>query len=180
VDDTSTPVRAILADQGTHHAHLELLDNLHAAGWLAALSRPVPGSALADADQEAAMLLIRAHATGRPLLPETQPDPLETLLETDEARAAARTLLGPLAGNDSTSRTLRTTLRAWLAHHGSWDRTAADLGAHRNSVRYRISRIERDLGIDLSDPEQRMRMWFALSRFPDDTPTHPTQRDISR
>ena len=57
---------------------------------------------------------------------------------------------------------------------------AADLGAHRNSVRYRISRIERDLGIDLSGPEQRMRMWFALSRFPDDTPTHPTQRDISR
>ncbi|GAA3989924.1 PucR family transcriptional regulator [Thermobifida alba] len=170
VDDTGEPVRAVLADQGDEEAHLALLDELRAAGWLAAVSGPVPGDALAEADRQAAMLLVRAHAADRPLLPETQPDPFDALLEGEEARAAARTLLGPLAGRDGPSRTLRATLRAWLARHGSWDRAAADLGAHRNSVRYRINRIERDLGVDLSDPEQRMRLWFALSRFDEEAP----------
>uniref|UniRef100_UPI00036F5A97 helix-turn-helix domain-containing protein n=1 Tax=Nocardiopsis prasina TaxID=2015 RepID=UPI00036F5A97 len=48
--------------------------------------------------------------------------------------------------------------------HGNWDRAANDLGVHRNSVRYRIGGIERDLGVDLTDAEQRMRLWFALTR----------------
>jgi len=54
------------------------------------------------------------------------------------------------------------TLRTWLANHGGWDRTAAALGVHRNSVRHRIARVERHLGVDLADPETRMELWFAL------------------
>ncbi|WP_068692712.1 PucR family transcriptional regulator [Thermobifida halotolerans] len=170
VDDTGTSVRAVLADQGSREEHLALLDELRASGWLAAVSGPVSGTGLATADRQAAALLVRAHATDRPLLPDEAPDPFDTLFEREAARTAARTLLGPLAGPGETARTLRATLRAWLARHGSWDRAAADLGAHRNSVRYRIGRIERDLGVDLSDPEQRMRLWFALSRFDEDAP----------
>jgi DNA-binding PucR family transcriptional regulator len=33
---------------------------------------------------------------------------------------------------------------------------------HRNSVRHRIGRVERELGVDLADPETRMELWFAL------------------
>ncbi|MEE2046457.1 helix-turn-helix domain-containing protein, partial [Nocardiopsis tropica] len=77
----------------------------------------------------------------------------------------ARGVLGPLAEDTAPAGLLRATLRAWLTRHGNWDRAAADLGAHRNSVRYRIGRIERDLGVDLADAEQRMRLWFALTRW---------------
>jgi len=59
-------------------------------------------------------------------------------------------------------RALVLTLRTWLAHHGAWEPTAAELGVHRNSVRHRIAQVEKALGVDLADPEVRMRLWFAL------------------
>ncbi|GLU49820.1 PucR family transcriptional regulator [Nocardiopsis ansamitocini] len=166
-DDRGLPVVcAVLADRGTRSRNLTLLRELRAAGWLAGLSGPVGIEDLPHADRQASALLIRAEAARRPQLPDEAPDPMGDVLGTDQARSAARALLGPLAEEGESARTLRTTLRVWLANHGGWDRTAAVLGAHRNSVRYRIGRIERDLGVDLADPEQRMRLWFALSRFP--------------
>jgi len=86
-------------------------------------------------------------------------------------------MVGPAAGADFAARLLAPlrelerdrpgeplvdTLRTWLANHGGWDRTAAALGVHRNSVRHRIARVERHLGVDLADPETRMELWFAL------------------
>ncbi|MDA5281976.1 helix-turn-helix domain-containing protein, partial [Streptomyces sp. Isolate_45] len=73
-----------------------------------------------------------------------------------EARAHAAALLAPL------SPALRDTLRGWLAHHGGWDRTAAALGVHRNTVRQRVARCAELLDRDLDDPDTRMELWFAL------------------
>ncbi|WP_017537326.1 PucR family transcriptional regulator [Nocardiopsis halophila] len=158
------PVRAVAADLGDARAHADALDDLYRRGWLGALSRPVPVQELPEADREAAALLVRARAAARPLVAQGGEDPFEAVIDPAAAERAAEGLLGPLAAETESARMLRGTLRAWLARNGNWDRTAADLGAHRNSVRYRIGRIERDLGIDLSDPEQRMRMWFAVTR----------------
>ncbi|MCU7822048.1 helix-turn-helix domain-containing protein, partial [Kitasatospora sp. DSM 101779] len=88
---------------------------------------------------------------------------MHALVAEDEARAHARALLAPLAeagapGPD----VLRETLTAWLAHHGSWDRTAAALALHRNTVRQRITRVADLLAADLNDPDVRMELWFAL------------------
>jgi hypothetical protein len=166
-------VRAVLTDQG-EGAHREHLDLLRAHGWVAALSAPVPPVRLPVADRQAAALLVRARAAGSPLIWGEDADPFEALLDPARAEGLSRELLGPLALDTATARTLRATLRAWLARHGSWDRTAADLGVHRNSVRYRIGRIERDLGVDLADAEQRMRLWFALSRRSEETPDAST------
>lgn len=160
---TGDTVRAVLADRGedAHRAHLDLLRSY---GWTAALSSPVPPGELPRADRQAAALLVRARALGAPLLWGDDTDPFDTLLDPADAVDLSRALLGPLAGETRAARTLRETLRTWLARHGNWDRAANDLGVHRNSVRYRIGRIERDLGVDLTDAEQRMRLWFALTR----------------
>ncbi|WP_017586645.1 helix-turn-helix domain-containing protein [Nocardiopsis ganjiahuensis] len=166
-------VRAVLTDRG-EQAHREHLDLLRAHGWVAALSPPVPPRELPEADRRAASLLVRARATREPLLWGEGTDPFEALLDPADARDLSRELLGPLAGDTGTARTLRTTLRTWIARHGNWDRAAADLGVHRNSVRYRIGRIERDLGVDLADAEQRMRLWFALTRRSEEGPGAPT------
>ncbi|WP_431869569.1 PucR family transcriptional regulator [Nocardiopsis eucommiae] len=156
-------VRAVLADRGNeaHRAHLHLLGS---HGWTVALSPPVPPSELPRADRQAAALLVRARASGAALLWADGTDPFDTLLDPAGADDLSRALLGPLARDTGAARSLRETLRAWLARHGNWDRAAADLGVHRNTVRYRIGRIERDLGVDLADAEQRMRLWFALTR----------------
>ena len=156
-------VRAVLADRG-EDAHREQLDLLRSHGWVAALSPPVRPEGLPGADRRAAALLVRARVVGAPLLWDEDTDPFAALLDPAEADDLSRELLGPLSQDTEAARTLRATLRNWIARHGSWDRAAADLGVHRNSVRYRIGRVERDLAVDLSDAEQRMRLWFALTR----------------
>ena len=157
-------LRAVLADRGEDR-HRDQLAELRVHGWTGALSAPAESSGLVGADRQAAALLARARASGTPLLWGTGTDPFDTLLDPEGVDDLARRVLGPLAADTDSARTLRHTLHAWLTRHGNWDRAAADLGAHRNSVRYRISRIERDLGVDLADAEQRMRLWFALSRW---------------
>ncbi|GHD31531.1 PucR family transcriptional regulator [Nocardiopsis kunsanensis] len=162
--EVRTPsVRAVIADRG-ENAHRQHLDLLLSHGWVAALGPPASPEGLPGSDRRAAALLVRARATGTPLLWTQETDPFEALLDPAAAASLSSELLGPLAEHTGTARSLRRTLRTWLARHGNWDRTAADLGVHRNSVRYRIGRIERDLGVDLSDPERRMRLWFALGR----------------
>jgi DNA-binding PucR family transcriptional regulator len=83
---------------------------------------------------------------------------LASALSPDAARTFADSVLAPL----STHPELLVTLRAWLANHGGWDRTAAVLGVHRNTVRHRLGLVERLLGQDLADPDVRMELWFAL------------------
>jgi hypothetical protein len=156
-------LRAVLADRGDT-AHLDQLDLLLGHGWIGALSTPVDPAELPAADRRAAALLTRARAVGGPLL-EERADPFDSLLGAGGGDDLARRILGPLAEDTDSTLLLRRTLRVWLTRHGNWDRAAADLGAHRNSVRYRIGRIERDLGVDLADAEQRMRLWFALTRW---------------
>ncbi|WP_116246906.1 PucR family transcriptional regulator [Nocardiopsis sp. FIRDI 009] len=157
-------LRAVLADRGEAR-HRKDLEDLRAHGWVAALSGAVAPEELPAADRRAAALLERARVVGGPLLWEEDDDPFAGLLTPAGSDDLARRILGPLAGDTESARTLRRTLRAWLVRHGNWDRAAADLGAHRNSVRYRIGRIERDLNVDLADAEQRMRLWFALTRW---------------
>ncbi|MFC5880738.1 helix-turn-helix domain-containing protein, partial [Streptomyces virginiae] len=111
--------------------------------------------ALAAADAQAGRALQRAEAARTPLARHADAG-FAGLVGRAEARAHAEALLGPL------SPALRETLRAWLAHHGSWDRTAAALGIHRNTVRQRVARCAVLLERDPDDPDVRMELWFAL------------------
>ncbi|RKT56280.1 PucR family transcriptional regulator [Saccharothrix australiensis] len=77
------------------------------------------------------------------------------LLAADAARHA-ETLLAPLDAR------LRDSLRVWLACHGQWDRAAARLGVHRNTIRNRVRRAEELLGRSLDSPGLRAELWFAL------------------
>ncbi|MBT2447571.1 PucR family transcriptional regulator [Streptomyces sp. ISL-43] len=125
------------------------------AGWRLGVSAAAAPEGLPGADAQAGRALERAEAARTPMARHTDPG-FAGLVGEAEARAHAEALLGPL------SPVLRDTLRAWLAHHGSWDRGAAALGVHRNTVRQRIARAAGLLGADLDDPDTRMELWFAL------------------
>ncbi|MFE9794733.1 PucR family transcriptional regulator ligand-binding domain-containing protein [Streptomyces goshikiensis] len=129
-------------------------------GWRLGVSAPAGPDALSAADAQARRALDRAEAARTPLARHTEPG-LAGLVCAAEARAHAEALLGPL------SPALRDTLRAWLAHHGSWDRSAAALGLHRNTVRQRVARAAALLDRNLDDPDTRMELWFALARAPE-------------
>lgn len=124
-------------------------------GWRLGVSAPAAPAGLATATTQAGRALDRAEAARTPLVRHTRGG-LAALVDPAEARAHAESLLAPL------NPAHRETLRAWLAHHGSWDRTAAALGVHRNTVRQRIGRAAALLARDLDDPDTRMELWFAL------------------
>ncbi|MGI5449862.1 PucR family transcriptional regulator [Streptomyces sp. CA-243310] len=126
-------------------------------GWRLGVSSPAPAApeALVAADAQAARALQRAESARAPLARHADTG-VAGLVGEAEARAHAEAVLAPLGP------VLRETLRGWLAHHGSWDRTAAALGVHRNTVRQRIARCAALLERDPDDADVRMELWFAL------------------
>ncbi|GHE55707.1 hypothetical protein GCM10018785_26380 [Streptomyces longispororuber] len=128
-------------------------------GWTLGVSAPAGADARAAADTQAARAARRAAATRVPLV-RHHGTGLAALVAPAEADAHARALLAPLGG----SAPLTETLRTWLSLHGSWDRTAAALAVHRNTVRQRVARCAALLDADLDDPDVRMELWFALTR----------------
>jgi hypothetical protein len=66
-------------------------------------------------------------------------------------RAWVADVLGPLATDDPAAEQLRTTLREFLRTGGSYAATATAMHMHRNSVVYRIRKIEDQLGRSVRD-----------------------------
>ncbi|MGI6056149.1 MAG: PucR family transcriptional regulator [Bilifractor sp.] len=54
------------------------------------------------------------------------------------------------------------TLRVFLGNSMSYSKTANDLYIHRSTVIDRISRIERELNVDLKDPDTRLQLEIIL------------------
>ncbi|MEW2545575.1 helix-turn-helix domain-containing protein [Streptomyces sp. NPDC047002] len=69
---------------------------------------------------------------------------------------AVAPLLGPA------HRDLARTAESFLDHAGRAGRTAAALGIHRQTLYYRLSRIEHLTGLDLADGEDRLLLHMAL------------------
>lgn len=84
-------------------------------------------------------------------------------LDTPGALGWAEALLEPLERHASRSKLdLISTLRVFLSNNGHIDASAATLGIHRHTLRYRLGRIVELLGSDLDDPTARAELWLAL------------------
>jgi PucR family transcriptional regulator, purine catabolism regulatory protein len=138
-------------------------------GWLAPGGEPITGGAGEEADgtgelsashREAGRALrlgrgLRGHGV---LHRYADVEAYDALLADDSERAAhvrARTI-------DRLSDELVTTLALYLEHNHSIARTARELFVHRNTVHYRLRRIEALCGLDLARVEDRMLCQIAL------------------
>lgn len=54
------------------------------------------------------------------------------------------------------------TLRVWLSHQGRYEPTAAQIGVHPQTVRYRINQAREAFGTDFDDPAKRDEIRLAL------------------
>ena len=54
------------------------------------------------------------------------------------------------------------TLRVYLDQNMSMTKTSAALYVHRSTLLERIARIERELGVNLKDPDERLRVQILL------------------
>jgi purine catabolism regulator len=86
---------------------------------------------------------------------------LYALQPLPELRAFADDVLGRLRGRDRGG-VLKQTLNAYLATNGSPTEAADRLHLHRNTVLYRLGRIEDLLQVDLRDAEVRLALHLAL------------------
>ncbi|WP_432150424.1 PucR family transcriptional regulator [Streptomyces sp. bgisy029] len=77
---------------------------------------------------------------------------------TDPADPAVASLLTPL------HKELAHTAEVFLDCAGQASRTAAELGIHRQTLYYRLSRIEQITGLDLNDGEDRLLLHMAVKR----------------
>ncbi|MEV3972047.1 helix-turn-helix domain-containing protein [Streptomyces sp. NPDC050698] len=133
-----------------------------AAGPAAGVATPRSGLAdLATAWQEASSAARAALAEPR-LGPVAQwasigPFRLLTALPPEIARdPVTRTLLAPV------HQELARTAEVYLDCAGQAARAAAELGIHRQTLYYRLSRIEKLTGLDLDDGEDRLLLHMAL------------------
>lgn len=93
----------------------------------------------------------------------------------EQARVLVRSVLGPLAADDSASARLRETLLGFLACGSSYTATAQRYALHKNSVKYRVERAlelrGRPLGDDRIDVELALVAcrWLRGSVLGEDT-----------
>jgi purine catabolism regulator len=77
--------------------------------------------------------------------------------------AFAADIVGPLAAYDRRHRSnLVETMNAYFAHHGNISQTAESLFIHRNTLLYRLERIQELTEQDLSNSDMRLAMHLAL------------------
>ena len=89
---------------------------------------------------------------------------LPVVRDEAEARAVVGGILGPVLEYDRRhGAELLHTLRTFLACERSWIRTAAELHVHRQTVVYRISRVEKLTGKDVSVTADLAGLWLAVS-----------------
>ncbi|GAA3520694.1 PucR family transcriptional regulator [Nocardioides daeguensis] len=134
-----------------------LADVLASAGVRAGVGRAVAAPDARRGAETAGHALERTTATSPVRRWEEVADagPLALVPEA-LGREYAASLLAPLDAEQ------RSTLAAFLRHHGSRGAVADDLGVHRNTVRNRLAEIERLTGLDLDDPAARVGAWLAL------------------
>jgi hypothetical protein len=94
---------------------------------------------------------------------DEQPLPVLLASTPDQSTALARAVLGPLLELSAEDRRpLLETARTWLTADGSTSKAATQLHLHRNTVRYRLRRLEELTGRDLTKPLDAAQIYVAL------------------
>ncbi|MFH9734852.1 PucR family transcriptional regulator [Streptomyces sp. NPDC017260] len=136
-----------------------------AAGAAAGVSAPRTGLAeLGAAWREASAAARAARAESRfgPVAEWTSIGAFRLLTALPAQAAhdpAVRALLSPA------HRELARTAEVYLDCAGQAGRTAAELGIHRQTLYYRLSRVEQLTGLDLDDGEDRLLLHMALKAW---------------
>ncbi len=85
------------------------------------------------------------------------------LRSSPELEAFRRELLGDLLEYDGRNGgELVKTLEAFFARNGNLSRTAEELYLHRNTLIYRMGRIQEITGVQMDDPDARLSLQLAL------------------
>jgi purine catabolism regulator len=137
-----------------------LAESAHFIGSSTAI---VTAGRLHEAAQEARWALGVAEAENRTLVRYGDQTALLLPRSVTEAQTLVSHILGPLLTSDAEHGSAYVdTLRAILRHNRSWQLAAAELHIHKQTLGYRIRKIEQISGRSLSKTEHLAEWWFAL------------------
>jgi PucR family transcriptional regulator, purine catabolism regulatory protein len=118
---------------------------------------------LPDGAREAGWAEAAARNLGRSFVRYGESTPLFLPRTLGEAEAAADHVLGPLIAYDEEHATeLVRSLDVFLEHNRSWQRSAEALFVHKQTLVYRVHRIEDLTGRDLRNTGDVVQLWLAL------------------
>jgi hypothetical protein len=144
-----------------HPPTLEDLDE--GAEVLLAVAEPTPREELRFAREELRLLVAHARRHGLSGRVSVSEHLLEVIL-AGSARLTNRLqaqVLGALRAVDPGGE-LERTLRTLFSHRLDRRRTSEELHIHRNTLAYRLARIERATGMELDSPRDIARLYAAL------------------
>jgi purine catabolism regulator len=113
-----------------------------------------------------AMWALAAAADGQGVAYYGEAAPLPALRDPAEAQALVdRTLSQLIAYDRRTGGELMASLAAFLSCRRSWQRTAERLSVHRQTVVYRMERVQQLTGRTLTETADIAELWLALSAY---------------
>ncbi len=127
-----------------------------------AAATPRADGELADVRQDVAALAAYGCEAGVRGVLRAEEHPVELLMARSPGPAARlrSRVLEPLAASEHEE--LLRTLRAFVAHHYDRAATSEALHVHRNTLAYRLRRIERLTGLDLASARDLACVYLAL------------------
>ncbi|MFE2044687.1 PucR family transcriptional regulator [Streptomyces sp. NPDC059477] len=118
---------------------------------------------LSEARDEAVWSLSLARSSAGGLVRYGDDTAFTVLRSHEEARAIVERVLGPLTAYDRANGTdLVGTLRSFLVNRRSWQRTAAALNVHKQTVMYRVQRVEELTDRRLAETADITELWIAF------------------
>jgi PucR family transcriptional regulator, purine catabolism regulatory protein len=133
------------------------------ARCLGSSARIASAARLLEAVQEARWALGVAEAENRMQVRYGEQTALLLPRSVTEAQTLVSRILGPLITSDAEHGTAYVdTLRTILRHDRSWQLAAADLHIHKQTLGYRLRKIEQLGGRSLNRTEHLAEWWFAL------------------
>jgi PucR family transcriptional regulator, purine catabolism regulatory protein len=127
-------------------------------------SRPFHGiGRVADAAREARWALEGARTTGKPLLAYGDDVPMFLPRTVSEGEAAVAAVLGGVFAYDKENGTdLVHSLEVYFQSGRSWQHGAARLGIHKQTLIYRMRRVEELTGRKLADIDDQTQLYLAI------------------
>jgi purine catabolism regulator len=129
-------------------------------------SAPIAASTqVSEAARQARLAAAQALEAGRPYLRYGAEGPDAGLLprSLEDTRHLVRRVLGPLVEYDRAhDGSLVSSLRTFLANDGGWQRSAEELGVHRQTLVYRLRKAEQLTGLRPTSTRGSAMLWLAL------------------
>ncbi len=123
-------------------------------------------SDVAEAARQAQLAVARAHEQGLTVNVYGEDDDEIGFLprSVEDTRRLVRDILGPLILHDRTSEgDLVSSVRVFLRNDGAWQKSADELKIHRQTLVYRLRRVEQLTGLKPTSTEGSAMFWLALS-----------------